>query len=120
MSFETHPYFDINAGAPIPTKLRCGLSPGSSPNTTSTLKESRCSPPTIPPGDERPDSRSGQNEGATDAAVHVRAQRPENQIIVPTRSAANWADTMDHATTDITPTPVLYRYFGSSSSTPLA
>jgi hypothetical protein len=24
---------------------------------------------------------------------------------------ANWADTMDHATTDITPTPVLYRYF---------
>jgi hypothetical protein len=57
-------------------------------------------PPTIPPGDERPDSRSGQNEGATaDAAVHVRPARrkPDHRG----RRVRNWADTMDHATTDI-------------------
>jgi hypothetical protein len=59
---------------------------------TTILKESRCSPPTIP-GDERPDSR--RNEGATGAAVHVRPTR--RQIIVADAFKANWADTMDHA-----------------------
>jgi hypothetical protein len=100
MSFETVPYFDINAGAPIRlTKLEMGFH-WKRP-TTSTLKESGCCHRFH--GDERPDSR--------------RAKRRRNRRRWPPADhrggafKANWADTMDHATTDITPTPVLYRYW---------
>jgi hypothetical protein len=114
MSFETVPYFDINAGAPIRlTKLEMWaftwklaqhhlniegikvFATNDSTWGTSVLiheaGKTKAQPPTLPYTSE--------------------PNTPENQIIVADAFKANWADTMDHATTDITPTPVLYRYF---------
>jgi hypothetical protein len=69
-----------------------------------------------PGGDKRLVTKAGKTKEATaDAAVHVDLTPKRSQVIVADAFKANWVDTMDHRDHG-SPTPLLYRYFGSSSA----